>query len=313
MVVDRRLPPWLRVQMPGGPNYLELRQLFRSSELHTVCEEAHCPNVGECWERRTATFMVLGDICTRACRYCAVTSGRPAGLDLEEPERLARTVARLRLRYCVVTSVDRDDLPDGGAFIFAQCIRRIREVLPTCGVEVLTPDFQGNWEALRSVMEAGPAVLNHNIETVRRVFRSVRPKGGYDLSLELLERARELAPSISTKSGIMVGLGETKAELVQTMADLRGVGCELLTIGQYLRPSLRHVPVDRFYHPEEFAELQAMGLEMGFRNVASGPLVRSSYHADEQHQAPTGRGTHVRVPRARSWADGAKPSLDPPG
>ncbi len=285
MVVERRIPPWLRVKMPGGPNFLELRQLLRSAELHTVCEEAHCPNVGECWERRIATFMVLGDVCTRACRYCAVTSGRPAGLDLEEPERLARTVAKLGLRYCVITSVDRDDLPDGGAFIFAQCIRRVREVSPTCEVEVLIPDFQGNWGALRGVIEAGPAVLNHNIETVRRVFHSVRPKGNYDLSLELLGRARELAPAIPTKSGVMVGLGETKAELVQTMADLRAVGCSLLTIGQYLRPSVRHVPVDRFYHPEEFVELRALGQEMGFRHVAAGPLVRSSYHADEQHQA----------------------------
>ena len=285
MVVERRFPPWLRVKMPGGPTFLELRHLLRSAELHTVCEEARCPNIGECWERRSATFMVLGDTCTRACRYCAVTSGRPSGLDLEEPERLARTVARLGLRYCVITSVDRDDLPDGGAFIFARCIRQVRELLPTCKVEVLIPDFQGNWRALRAVLEAGPIVLNHNIETVRRLFRGVRPKGGYDLSLELLRRSRAMAPSIPTKSGIMVGLGESKAELVQTMADLRAVGCELLTMGQYLRPSKRHLPVDRFYHPEEFAELGALGEEMGFRHVAAGPLVRSSYHADEQHAA----------------------------
>ena len=282
MVTKRRFPPWLKVQMPGGPNYLELRQRLRSAELHTVCEEAHCPNIGECWERRSATFMVLGDVCTRACRYCAVTSGKPTGLDLEEPARLARTVAKLGLRYCVITSVDRDDLPDGGAFIFAECIRRVREALPTCLVEVLIPDFQGDWQALQSVLEAGPAVLNHNIETVRRVFRSVRAKGDYDLSLELLRRSKELAPGIPTKSGIMVGLGETMDELAETMADLRAVGCKLLTIGQYLRPSSFHVPMERFYHPDEFAELRELGRKLGFRHVASGPLVRSSYHADEQ-------------------------------
>ena len=282
MVTKRRFPPWLKVQMPGGPNYLELRERLRSAELHTVCEEAHCPNIGECWERRSATFMVLGDVCTRACRYCAVTSGKPTGLDLEEPARLARTVAKLGLRYCVITSVDRDDLPDGGAFIFAECIRRVREALPTCLVEVLIPDFQGDWQALQSVLEAGPAVLNHNIETVRRVFRSVRAKGDYDLSLELLRRSKELAPGIPTKSGIMVGLGETMDELAETMADLRAVGCKLLTIGQYLRPSSFHVPMERFYHPDEFAELRELGRKLGFRHVASGPLVRSSYHADEQ-------------------------------
>ena len=282
MVTKWRFPPWLKVRMPGGPNYLELRQRLRSAELHTVCEEAHCPNIGECWERRSATFMVLGDVCTRACRYCAVTSGKPTGLDLEEPARLARTVAKLGLRYCVITSVDRDDLPDGGAFIFAECIRRVREALPTCLVEVLIPDFQGDWQALQSVLEAGPAVLNHNIETVRRVFRSVRAKGDYDLSLELLRRSKELAPGRPTKSGIMVGLGETMDELAETMADLRAVGCKLLTIGQYLRPSSFHVPMERFYHPDEFAELRELGRKLGFRHVASGPLVRSSYHADEQ-------------------------------
>ncbi len=285
MVTERRLPPWLKVRMPGGPNYLELRQQLRSAELHTVCEEAHCPNIGECWERRSATFMVLGDVCTRACRYCAVTSGKPTGLDLEEPARLARTVAKLGLRYCVITSVDRDDLPDGGAFVFAECIRRVRDALPTCLVEVLVPDFQGNRQALQSVLEAGPAVLNHNIETVRRVFRSVRAKGDYDLSLELLRRSKEMAPHIPTKSGVMVGLGETMDELAETMADLRAVGCELLTIGQYLRPSSSHLPMERFYHPDEFAELGELGRKLGFRHVASGPLVRSSYHADEQHKS----------------------------
>jgi lipoic acid synthetase len=229
--------------------------------------------------------MILGDICTRACRYCAVTSGRPAGLDMEEPDRVARTVKEMGLRYCVITSVDRDDLPDGGAFIFAESIRKIAERLPSCHVEVLIPDFQGHWQDLRYVLEAKPAVLNHNIETVRRVFHSVRPKGAYDLSLELLRQSKELAPTIPTKSGIMVGLGETKEEVLETMTDLRGVGCELLTIGQYLRPSPNHVPMDRFYHPDEFVELREAGEHMGFRHVASGALVRSSYHADEQYEA----------------------------
>jgi lipoic acid synthetase len=282
MVIEQRKPDWLKVRMPGGPTYLELRQRLRASELNTVCEEAHCPNISECWERRSATFMVLGAVCTRACRYCAVTSGKPIGLDLEEPARLGRTVAQLDLRYCVITSVDRDDLPDGGAFIFAQSITEIRKLSPTCQVEVLIPDFQGNWLALRSVLQAGPTVLNHNIETVRRVFPSVRPKGDYDLSLELLRRSKELAPDTPSKSGIMVGLGETHAEIKQTMSDLREVGCELLTIGQYLKPSAKHVAMDRYYHPDEFKELEQAGYAMGFRHVAAGPLVRSSYHAEEQ-------------------------------
>ena len=285
MEVKRRLPEWLKVRLPGGPNYIQLRNLLRSAELHTVCQEAHCPNIGDCWERRSATFMVLGDICTRACRYCAVTSGKPTGLDLEEPDRLARTVEHLGLRYCVITSVDRDDLADGGAFIFAQCISKIRERVPQCKVEVLIPDFQGNWWALKGIMQARPDVLNHNIETVRRVFHSVRAKGNYDLSLKLLAKAKETDPHAVTKSGMMVGLGETKEEVLETMEDLRRVECDLLTIGQYLRPSEKHVPLARYYHPDEFRELQEEGLRMGFRHVASGPLVRSSYHADEQHEA----------------------------
>lgn len=271
--------------MPGGPNFLEVRGLLRQSALHTVCEEARCPNIGECWERRTATFMVLGDICTRRCHYCAVTTGRPLGLDLEEPERLARTVQRLGLRYCVITSVNRDDLPDGGASVFVGCIERIREHVPECKVEVLIPDFCGNWEALGSVMEAEPDVLNHNIETVRRVFRRVRPKGEYDRSLALLARAKEISPGAVTKSGMMVGLGETFDEIVETMRDLRAVGCDLLTVGQYLRPSAVHYPVARFYTPEEFEAIRLEGERLGFRHVASGPLVRSSYHAEEQAMA----------------------------
>ena len=285
MVAERRLPAWLKVRAPGGPNYLDLRKRFRDSALHTVCEEAHCPNIGDCWERRTATFMILGDICTRACSYCAVTTGTPLTLDLEEPVRLAETVERMGLRYAVITSVNRDELPDGGAFIFAQCIRQIRRRLPTCKIEVLIPDFQGDRNALATVVNAAPDTLNHNIETVRRVFPRVRAKGDYDQSLELLSRARDLSPDCVTKSGMMVGLGETWNEIIETMRDLRSVSCDLLTIGQYLRPSEKHVPLSRWYTPDEFDELRLEGEALGFKHVASGPLVRSSYHADEQHKA----------------------------
>ena len=285
MAVQRRFPPWLKVKMAGGANFLELRQRLRDSQLHTVCEEAHCPNIGECWDRGTATFMILGDICTRACAYCAVTTGAPTGLDLQEPVRLAETVERIGLKYAVITSVNRDDLPDGGAFIFAQCIRQIRRRLPACKIEVLIPDFCGDWDALDTVMDAAPDTLNHNIETVRRVFHRVRPKGDYDQSLELLSRAKHREPGGVTKSGMMVGLGETWDEIVETMRDLRAVDCDLLTIGQYLRPSEKHVPLARWYTPAEFDELRREGESLGFRHVASGPLVRSSYHADEQHEA----------------------------
>ena len=284
----RRLPEWLKVKAPGSRGYLELRQLVRSEGLNTVCEEARCPNIGECWDRGTATFMVLGDTCTRACSYCAVNTGMPTTLDLQEPVRLAETVERLGLRYAVITSVDRDDLPDGGAFIFAQCIRQIRKRLPSCKVEVLIPDFQGDVDALASVMEARPDTLNHNIETVRRVFSRVRPKGGYDLSLELLANAKRLDTDAVTKSGMMVGLGESWDEIIETMRDLRAVDCDLLTIGQYLRPSQKHAPLSRWYTPGEFDELRREGEALGFRHVASGPLVRSSYHADEQHAAASG-------------------------
>ena len=271
--------------MPGSPTYLDVRRKLRTAKLHTVCEEASCPNIAECWDRRSATFMVLGDTCTRACRYCAVTSGKPRELDVDEPQRLAATVERLELRYCVITSVDRDDLPDGGASVFADCIRLIGERVPECKVEVLIPDFQGNWVALETVLEQGPAVLNHNIETVRRVFKSARAKGDYDLSLELLRRSRESHPDIPTKSGMMVGLGETTDEVFETMTDLRKAGVDLLTIGQYLRPTRAHVTMERFYHPSEFRAFAEEGERMGFRHVASGPLVRSSYHADEQYVA----------------------------
>jgi lipoic acid synthetase len=289
--VRPRLPEWFKVRMPGGPRYLELQRLMRDSQLHTVCEEAHCPNIGECWERGAATFMILGDTCTRRCHYCAVTTGRPTGLDLQEPARLAQTVKRLGLSYCVITSVNRDDLPDGGAFIFAACITNVRAALPDCKVEVLVPDFAGSRPALKKVVDARPEVLNHNIESVRRVFPRVRPKGSYQLSLELLAQAKELDPGLVTKSGIIVGMGETRDEVVETMGDLRRAGCDLLTIGQYLRPSEKHLPVARFYPPDEFAELRDVGQGLGFRHVASGPLVRSSYHADEQHAAASERLT----------------------
>ena len=285
IAVRPKLPPWLKVSMPGSPRYLELKQLMRGHQLNTVCEEAHCPNIGECWGRGTATFMILGDICTRRCHYCAVTTGRPQGVDLMEPGRLAETVRKMGLSYCVITSVNRDDLADGGAFIFAACINRIRKEVPECKVEVLIPDFGGSRDALARVMDAGPDVLNHNIESTRRVFPRVRPKGDYRRSLDLLVNAKELDPASVTKSGIIVGMGETVAEVVDTMRDLREVDCDLLTIGQYLRPSARHIAIDRFYHPSEFADLARIGEELGFKHVASGPLVRSSYHADVQHDA----------------------------
>ena len=280
---QRRLPPWLRVRMPAGPNYREVRRLLAGASLHTICEEARCPNVGECWERRTATFMILGRVCTRNCLYCAVASGRPTPVDCEEPDRVAQVVERLGLRYAVVTSVTRDDLPDGGASAFAATVKAIRRRVPGCEVEVLIPDFSGSRSALQSVMDARPGVLNHNIEVVRALFSRVRPQGDYSRSLELLARAKEMRPGCVTKSGFMVGLGEDRGQVRETMHDLRGAGCDLLTIGQYLPPSPRHFPVARFYTPQEFEELRREAETVGFVHVASGPLVRSSYRADEQH------------------------------
>ena len=281
----QRLPEWLKVRMPGGPNYIDIRNLLKTNALHTVCQEAQCPNIGECWERRSATFMILGSICTRRCHYCAVTTGRPSGIDLTEPDRLAHTVEKLDLRYCVITSVNRDDLGDGGAFIFAQCIKKIRSLTPHCKLEVLIPDFRGSKHALDVVVSARPDVLNHNIESTRRVFPKVRPSGNYDLSLDLLAKTKELDPSMATKSGIIVGMGEEWQDVVDTMRDLRAVNCDLLTIGQYLRPSAKQLPLNRYYTPTEFQELASIGQALGFKHVASGPLVRSSYHADEQHAA----------------------------
>jgi lipoic acid synthetase len=246
---DNRLPPWIKAKMPGGPKYMELKNLMRDKNLHTVCEEAHCPNIGECWELGTATFMILGEICTRACRYCAVTTGKPNELDIFEPIRVAESVKTMGLKYCVITSVNRDDLSDGGASIFADCIKRIRETSPDCKVEVLIPDFQGKWNALKLVLDQTPDVLNHNIESTRAIFPIVRAKGDYDLSLELFLKSKEISPSVITKSGIIVGMGENVADLEQTMKDLRGVDCDLLTIGQYLRPSQKHLPTQKYYTP----------------------------------------------------------------
>ncbi|MDI3299514.1 MAG: lipoyl synthase [Bacillota bacterium] len=277
-------PEWLRVRVATGPNYRQVRELGQSLALHTVCEEARCPNVFDCWERRTATFMILGDTCTRACRYCAVKTGWPGFVDWEEPERVAEAVAQLGLRHAVVTCVTRDDIPDGGAAVFAATVRAIRRRSPGTSVEVLTSDFLGRLESVRTVMEARPDIFNHNIETVRRLHPEVRLKGGYERSLAVLAEAHRLAPEIPTKSGLMVGLGESFEEIEATMRDLLAVGVSILTIGQYLRPSSskRHVPVARYYPPEEFRRLKERGLELGFRVVESGPFVRSSYHADEQ-------------------------------
>ena len=285
MTVERRLPDWFKVKFPGGESYARIKNQMRTYKLNTVCEEAACPNIGECWDRGTATFMILGDVCTRACSYCNVKTGKPLGLDLGEPHRVAQTVVEMGLSYIVVTSVDRDDLPDGGSGVFAMTIKQLKERVPGISVEVLIPDFNGDRSALETVMRQQPDVLNHNIESVRRIFRKVRPRGDYDLSLELLARAKEIVPGATTKSGIMVGLGETKSELFETMRDVRDAGCDLLTMGQYLRPTRRHHPVIRFYHPDEFKAFEEEGLSMGFKHVAAGPLVRSSYHAEEQQRA----------------------------
>lgn len=275
-------PAWLKVKAPGSENYVRLKQLMRGLELHTVCEEARCPNIGECWHHGTATFMILGDVCTRACGYCAVAHGRPPTLDLDEPARVGNAVDVLALQYVVITSVDRDDLPDGGASIFAATIRETRQRRPDCRIEVLIPDFQGDAAALQTVLDAGPDVLNHNTETVPRLYRKARSGGRYPRTLELLQRSKAYAPHIPTKTGIMVGLGETHEEIVAVLGDLRGVGVDILTIGQYLRPTESHLEMVRYYHPDEFAELKRIGLALGFGHVESGPLVRSSYHAHEQ-------------------------------
>lgn len=273
-------PEWLKVKIPLGDKYSEIKNLVGSQKLHTVCEEARCPNISECWNRGTATFMILGDICTRSCGFCAVKTGKPNWLDKDEPRRVADSVRRMNLRHAVITSVNRDELPDGGSMIFAETILEIRKALPACRIEVLIPDFKGDEENLLHVVRARPDILNHNTETVPRLYQVVRPQANYRQSLELLERAKKYG--MVTKSGLMVGLGETNDEVLDVMKDMRAVDLDILTIGQYLQPTKEHIPVDRFVHPDEFRMFHEKGIAMGFRVVESGPLVRSSYHADEQ-------------------------------
>ena len=280
-----RKPSWLKVKAPGGPNYMRLKHLMRELDLHSVCEEAHCPNVGECWEHGTATFMILGDVCTRNCAYCAVAHGRPPKYDIAEPHRVAKAISQMGLHHAVITSVDRDDLPDFGAWVFAETIRQIHEKVPGCSVEVLVPDFQGDEDSIRTVLEAGPEIYNHNTETVPRLYKKARPGGRYPRVMEIFRYAKRTAPDIPTKSGMILGMGETIEEVVTVMRDLRDVDVDILTLGQYLRPSDAHIALDRYYTPQEFRRLYEIGMEMGFRHVESGPLVRSSYHAWEQVQA----------------------------
>ena len=280
-----RRPPWIKVRAPAGETYEWLRDMMRSKSLHTVCEEARCPNLGECWGSGTATFLLMGDTCTRSCGFCDIKTGRPAPLDWLEPERVARAVQAMDLRHAVITCVNRDERPDGGAPIFALVIRRIRQLQPGCSVEVLIPDFKGSIEALGIVMAARPEILNHNVETVPRLFKQVQPQDRYEWAQATLSNARRLEPDVLTKSGIMLGLGERLEEVQAVMRDLRDWGVDILTIGQYLQPSTQHLPIERYYTPEEFAELKRYGLEIGFRWVESGPLVRSSYHAEQQVRA----------------------------
>ncbi|MCH6554245.1 MAG: lipoyl synthase [Acidobacteria bacterium] len=281
-----RRPPWLKVRLPGGENYTDLKRLVRRLDLNTVCESARCPNLAECWQHRTATFMILGNTCTRACGFCAVPSGKPdPAMDWDEPRRVAEAAAHMELKYAVVTSVNRDDQPDGGAAIFAATIHAVRERLPECKIEVLIPDFRGDWAALATVLAARPDVLNHNTETVPRLYRQVRRGALYERSQELLRRAKQLNPRIPTKSGIMVGLGESYDEIIETLRDLRAQRVDILTVGQYLQPTAQHLPIARFYHPDEFAAIKRAALALGFKHAECGPLVRSSYHAHEQQEA----------------------------
>ena len=320
---SRRHPEWIKARIPSGETYQEVRRLFHGLTLNTVCEEAHCPNMGECWDQRTATIMILGDTCTRACGFCAVKTGKPLVHDLDEPRRVAEAIRGLGLDHVVVTSVTRDDLADGGAGAFAETIRRLRVACPGMGVEVLIPDFNGEEAPLRTVMAAGPDILNHNVETVARLQRPVRKRARYDRSLGVLLRAkaypRELNPSaaVHTKSSIMVGLGETRPELSQTFVDLRAVDCDILTVGQYLRPSAQHLPVERYYHPDEFAEMREEALALGFKHVESGPLVRSSYHArDQVPDADARRAARAGGAAARGGAGALPPAghaADPAG
>jgi lipoyl synthase len=281
----RRRPPWIKVRAPGGEEYERVRGIMRDQKLHTVCEEAQCPNIGECWGRGTATFLMMGDTCTRSCGFCDIKTGRPNPLDWNEPNRIAESVRALGLRHVVITSVNRDDRADGGAPIFAMVIRRIRQLQPGCSIEVLIPDFKGNTNALKIVMDAQPEILNHNVETVPRLFKQVQPQDNYDWAMATLANAKQMDPLVLTKSGIMVGLGETFDEVVEVMGDLAARGVDILTIGQYLQPSKQHLPVERFYLPEEFDRFIEIGKTLGFKWVESGPLVRSSYRADQQVRA----------------------------
>jgi lipoyl synthase len=284
-MVRERKPEWIKARFPGGERFMEVKRLLREQGLHSVCEEARCPNIGECFNSGTATFMILGDICTRACTYCAVAHGKPATLDIDEPRRVGEAVEKMGLKYAVITSVDRDDLADGGAGIYADTIRDIKRRLPDCRVEVLIPDFKGEAASLRTVLDARPDVLNHNTETVPRLYRAVRSGGKYSRLLELLDRSRTYAPDIPTKTGMMMGLGEEQDEVIQVFKDLREVGVSILTLGQYLRPSADHAVMTRYYHPDEFRELKRIAMDLGFVHVEAGPLVRSSYHAHEQADA----------------------------
>ena len=278
----KRRPEWIKVQAPRGETYQSLKTLMRSKQLHTVCEEAHCPNIGECWGAGTATFLILGDICTRSCGFCDIKTGRPLPLDWAEPRRVAQAVKAMNLQHVVITSVNRDERADGGAPIFAQCIQRIREVQPGCSIEVLIPDFKGDRDNLQTVMDARPEILNHNVETVARLFKKVQPQDKYEWAMVTLRHAKEMDDEVLTKSGIMLGLGETWTEIVATMQDVADCGVDILTIGQYLQPSRRHLPIEKYYRPEEFEQLRRIGYDMGFRWVESGPLVRSSYRAGQQ-------------------------------
>jgi lipoic acid synthetase len=294
-----RKPAWLKVRAPGGANYIRLKRLLRDANLHTVCEEAHCPNIGECWEDATATFMILGDVCTRNCGYCAVTHGTPTWEDREEPDRIGRTVASMGLEHVVITSVNRDDLADGGAAHWAATIRAVRRHAPACRIEVLVPDFQGRVPAIDTVLEARPDLFNHNTETVPRLYKVARHGGRYERTLDVFRHVARRAPDLVVKSGIIVGLGEEQDELLDTMRDVRAVGVSILTLGQYLRPSPAHLPVARYYHPDEFQALAAAGRAMGFAHVEAGPLVRSSYHAKKQANTVDGaRAVKVDVAQA---------------
>src|SRR3989454_6097974 len=295
-IPEGRKPAWLKVRAPGGPNYMRLKSRMREWNLHSVCEEAHCPNIGECWEDATATFMILGDVCTRNCGYCAIAHGTPVWEDREEPERIGRAVGELGLEYVVITSVNRDDLADGGAAHWAATVRAVRRHAPRCRVEALIPDFQGRAASLETVLDARPDILNHNTETVERLYKAARHGGRYARALGLFRHAHAVAPEIPTKSGIILGLGEERDELVATLRDLRAVGVSILTLGQYLRPSPQHLPVSRYYHPDEFAELAGIGRELGFTHVEAGPPVPSPYHPQPPAGAAAPRGTNNATP-----------------